>query len=154
MPRNGTERGRKGIPGEFACCNIGVSIWWCFHYYGRSGKYNFFFNRAKKLEKTKHTHTLLSLVAATAASCCRRRPTPPHCLTSPKRSCARRGQAYAKMFGSYAALEVGHVHHALTAFTGAQSEEIFLAGAGRGVGKKSLWKKITKSVGIIPATYE
>lgn len=53
-------------------------------------------------------------------------------------------QAYAKFFGSYAALETGHVHHALTAFTGAQSEEIFLAGAGRGVGKKSLWKKMIK----------
>lgn len=53
-------------------------------------------------------------------------------------------QAYAKFFGSYAALETGHVHHALSAFTGAQSEEIFLAGAGRGVGKKSLWKKLTK----------
>ncbi|CAM9325405.1 unnamed protein product, partial [Ectocarpus sp. 12 AP-2014] len=54
------------------------------------------------------------------------------------------GTAYAKFFGSYAALETGHVHHALSAFTGAQSEEIFLAGAGRGVGKKSLWKKMTK----------
>ncbi|CAM9221450.1 unnamed protein product, partial [Hapterophycus canaliculatus] len=53
-------------------------------------------------------------------------------------------KAYAKFFGSYAALETGHVHHALSAYTGAQSEEIFLAGAGRGVGKKSLWKKITK----------
>lgn len=53
-------------------------------------------------------------------------------------------QAYAKLFGSYAALGTGHVHHALAAYTGAQSEEIFLAGAGRGVGKKSLWKKITK----------
>ncbi|CAN0525978.1 unnamed protein product, partial [Ectocarpus sp. 8 AP-2014] len=53
-------------------------------------------------------------------------------------------KAYAKFFGSYAALETGHVHHALSAFTGAQSEEIFLAGAGRGVGKKSLWKKMTK----------
>lgn len=61
-----------------------------------------------------------------------------------QRPLCRAYQAYAKFFGSYAALETGHVHHALTAFTGAQSEEIFLSGAGKGVGKKSLWKKMTK----------
>ncbi|CAM9878527.1 unnamed protein product, partial [Sphacelaria rigidula] len=54
--------------------------------------------------------------------------------------------AYAKYFGSYGALETGHVHHALRAFTGAQSEEIFLSGAGKGLAKKTLWKKMTKRV--------
>lgn len=53
-------------------------------------------------------------------------------------------KAYAKFYGSYAALETGFIYQALTAFTGAQSEEIFLATAGRGIGKKGLWKKMMR----------
>ncbi|CAM9215817.1 unnamed protein product, partial [Discosporangium mesarthrocarpum] len=53
-------------------------------------------------------------------------------------------KAYAKFLGSYAALETGYVHLALKTLTGGDSEEIFLNGVGRGVGKKSLWKKMIK----------
>ena len=59
-------------------------------------------------------------------------------------------KAYAKFYGSYAALETGFVHQALTAFTGAQSEEIFLATAGRGIGKKGLWKKMRRYQQLCP----
>ncbi|CAM9220023.1 unnamed protein product [Chrysoparadoxa australica] len=53
-------------------------------------------------------------------------------------------KAYAKFYGSYGALEVGHVHHALRDFTGSEAEEIFLNTASKGVGKKSLWKKVLR----------
>ncbi|KAF0687209.1 Aste57867_21065 [Aphanomyces stellatus] len=51
-------------------------------------------------------------------------------------------KAYAKYYGGYAALEQGFVHHALTALTGYDSEEIFLSAASRGARKKTLWKSL------------
>jgi len=51
-------------------------------------------------------------------------------------------KAYAKYYGGYAALSRGRVHHALATFTGCLAEEVFLARAGRGVGKKSLWQRM------------
>ncbi|CAM9207590.1 unnamed protein product [Choristocarpus tenellus] len=53
-------------------------------------------------------------------------------------------KACAKLFGSYAALENGFVHMALKMFTGGDAEEVFLNSVGRGVGKRSLWKKMVK----------
>ena len=53
-------------------------------------------------------------------------------------------KAYAKYYGSYAALENGYVQHALTALTGAESEEIFLAREARGSNKMRLWAKIVR----------
>lgn len=51
-------------------------------------------------------------------------------------------KAMAKYYGSYAALEEGYVHHALTDLTGFQSEEVFLAEASRGHNKRRLWNNL------------
>jgi len=51
-------------------------------------------------------------------------------------------KAFAKYYGTYADLERGYVHHALSDLTGAASEEIFLAEASRGASKMRLWNKL------------
>ena len=48
-------------------------------------------------------------------------------------------KALAKYYGSYAALEAGHVQLALTRLTGGESEEIYLAHESRGAKKAMLW---------------
>lgn len=51
-------------------------------------------------------------------------------------------KAFAKYYGSYAAIEQGYVHHALQDLTGGDSEEIFLAEASRGANKAKLWRNL------------
>jgi hypothetical protein len=53
-------------------------------------------------------------------------------------------KAFAKYFGSYAAIEKGFVHHALQDLTGCEAECIDLANAGRGPGKRDTWDKIMR----------
>jgi hypothetical protein len=53
-------------------------------------------------------------------------------------------KAFAKYYGSYAALEQGYVHHALADLTGGDAEEVFLAEAARGANKMRLWRNILK----------
>lgn len=53
-------------------------------------------------------------------------------------------KAFAKYYGSYAALERGYVHHALQDLTGAEAEAIPLGNASRGPGKQALWDKLIR----------
>lgn len=53
-------------------------------------------------------------------------------------------KAFAKYYGSYAAIEKGFVHHALQDLTGCEAECINLANAGRGPGKRDTWDKILR----------
>ena len=51
-------------------------------------------------------------------------------------------KALAKYYGSYAALEVGHVQQALSRLTGGEAEEIYLAHESRGAKKAMLWDRM------------
>ena len=53
-------------------------------------------------------------------------------------------KAYAKYYGSYAAIEDGFVHHALHDMTACETECIFMAAASRGAGKRALWGKMNR----------
>ena len=51
----------------------------------------------------------------------------------------------AKYYGSYATLERGFVHQALTLITGAPTECLYLANASNGSGKTLLWRKLLRA---------
>jgi hypothetical protein len=53
-------------------------------------------------------------------------------------------KAFAKLYGSYASIENGYVHHALRTLTGCDSECILMASASRGPGRRDLWDKIVR----------
>ena len=53
-------------------------------------------------------------------------------------------KAFAKYYGSYAALKEGYVHHALQDLTGAESECIPISNASRGPGKRALWDMLMR----------
>jgi hypothetical protein len=53
-------------------------------------------------------------------------------------------KAFAKYYGSYAALERGYVHHALQRLTGCYAEEIALGSASRGAQKELLWGRVSR----------
>lgn len=53
-------------------------------------------------------------------------------------------KAFAKFYGSYAALERGYVTQALEDMTGCEAECIQLSSAGRGVGKQTLWDTLLR----------
>lgn len=53
-------------------------------------------------------------------------------------------KAYAKYYGSYAALARGYTHHALQDLTGCDAECISLAQVGRGMGKRALWDQLIR----------
>jgi hypothetical protein len=54
-------------------------------------------------------------------------------------------QAVAKYYGSYAMLERGFVHQALTLITGAPTECLYLANASNGSGKTLLWRELLRA---------
>lgn len=51
-------------------------------------------------------------------------------------------KAFAKYYGSYGALEMGYVHHALEELTGCEAESIPLSSYSRGIGKFALWDQL------------
>lgn len=53
-------------------------------------------------------------------------------------------KAFAKFYGSYAALEKGYVQHALTDLTGADSDVVYLAEAARGPKRLELWQRMQR----------
>ena len=53
-------------------------------------------------------------------------------------------KAFAKYFGSYAALQKGFIHHALKDLTGFDTEWVPLAAASRGYGKETLWENLLR----------
>ena len=53
-------------------------------------------------------------------------------------------KAFAKFYGSYAAIEKGYIQHALEDLTGCETDCICLAPASRGFGKETLWEQLTR----------
>ncbi len=53
-------------------------------------------------------------------------------------------KSFAKLYGNYEQLEVGHTWQALRNLTGCDAEEIFLSSACHGVGQAALWKTLLR----------